>query len=133
MKKQVLLPCPFCGSKPNLYTSYDGFYIVQCTDCGCGTLTKHDANTVMKDWNRRVQPPIVKELSERLEKAENIASDLCDDFTDFVTSGVHNAAPYCANKRPECVNSHGWCSGDNRVCKGFLPRAAVMEEGTKDE
>ena len=68
------------------------------------------------------------ELLNRLEKAENIASDLCDDFTDFVTGGVHNAAPYCANKRPECVNSHGWCNGDNRVCKGFLPKAAVMEE-----
>lgn len=61
----------------------------------------------------------------RAEKAEEIASDLCDDFTDFVTGGIHNAAPYCANCRPECVNAHGWCNGDNKVCRGFMPKAAV--------
>ena len=65
---------------------------------------------------------------ERAERAEETASDLCDDFTDFVT-GVHNAAPYCANRRPECVNAHGWCDGDNRVCRGFMPKAAGQKEG----
>ena len=64
---------------------------------------------------------------ERAERAEETASDLCDDFTDFVTGGVHNAAPYCANRRPECVNAHGWCDGDNRVCRGFMPKAAVQK------
>lgn len=70
------------------------------------------------------------EYRERAERAEEIASDICDDFTDFVTGGVHNAAPYCANRRPECVNTHGWCDGDNRVCRGFMPKAAV---GRKEE
>ena len=64
----------------------------------------------------------------RAEKAQEIASDLCDDFTDFVTGGIHNAAPYCANCRPECVNAHGWCNGDNKVCRGFMPKAAVWKE-----
>lgn len=66
----------------------------------------------------------------RKEKAdvEEIASNLCDDFTDFVTGGVYNAAPYCANRRPECVNDRGWCNGDNRVCGGFLPKAARIAE-----
>lgn len=64
----------------------------------------------------------------RAEKAENVASDLCEDFTDFVTGGIHNAAPYCYSCRPECVNAHGWCNGDNNVCRGFLPKAAVWEE-----
>lgn len=66
----------------------------------------------------------------RKEKAEveEIASNLCDDFTDFVTGGVYNAAPYCANKRPECVNDRGWCNGDNCVCRGFLPKAARITE-----
>ena len=68
------------------------------------------------------------EYRERAERAEEIASDICDDFTDFVTGGVHNAAPYCANRRPECVNTHGWCDGDNRVCRGFMPKAAVRKE-----
>lgn len=65
---------------------------------------------------------------ERAEMAEETASDLCDDFTDFVTGGVHNAAPYCANRRQECVNAHGWCDGDNRVCRGFMPKAAVRKK-----
>ena len=69
-----------------------------------------------------------KELEDRAEKVAEIASDLCDDFTDFVTGGVHNAAPYCANRRPECVNAHGWCNGDNRVCRGFLPKAAGIKK-----
>ena len=84
----------------------------------------HDVHPIICDEAANA----IIELLDRLEKAENIASDLCDDFTDFVTGGVHNAAPYCANKRPECVDSRGWCNGDNRVCKGFLPKAAVMEE-----
>ena len=65
---------------------------------------------------------------ERAERAEETASDLCDGFTDFVTGGVHNAAPYCANHRPECVNAYGWCDGDNRVCRGFMPKAAGRKE-----
>ena len=79
--------------------------------------------------------PLIPELLARAEaaeawaeKAESIASDLCDDFTDFVTGGVPNAAPYCANWRPECVDGRGWCNGDNRVCKGFLPKAAGVKE-----
>ena len=64
----------------------------------------------------------------RAEKAEKIASDLCDDFTDFVTSGIHNAAPYCANRRPECVDDRGWCNVDMKTCRGFYPEAAKKEE-----
>lgn len=70
----------------------------------------------------------VQMITARAEKAEEIASDLCDDFTDFVTGGVPNAAPYCENYRPECVDGRGWCDGDNRVCKGFLPKAARQKE-----
>lgn len=68
------------------------------------------------------------EYKDRAEKAENIASDLLDDFTDFVTGGVPNASPHCANRRPDCVDVRGWCKGDSKVCKGFLPRAAIEKE-----
>lgn len=78
--------------------------------------------------DRMMMEQRVGSLVERVEKAEEIASDLCDDFTDFVTGGVHNAAPYCANRRPECVNAHGWCDGYNRMCRGFMPKAAVRKE-----
>lgn len=87
----------------------------------CKTLEK-----MVKEY----QETIIPGYRKRAETAEETASDLCDDFTDFVTGGVHNAAPYCANRRPECVNAHGWCDGDNRVCRGFMPKAAV---GRKEE
>lgn len=74
------------------------------------------------------QDIIVPGYRQRAETAEEISSDLCDDFTDFVTGGVHNAAPYCANRRPECVNAYGWCDGDNRVCRGFVPKAAARNK-----
>lgn len=64
----------------------------------------------------------------RAEKAEKIASDLCDDFTDFVTSGIHNSAPYCSNRRSECVDGLGWCNVDMKTCRGFYPEAAMKEE-----
>ena len=79
---------------------------------------------------KQYQDSIVPGYRKRAETAEEIASELCDDFTDYVTGGVHNAAPYCANRRPECVNAHGWCDGDNRVCRGFMQKAAV---GKKEE
>lgn len=72
----------------------------------------------------------ITELIARAEEAENIASDLCDDFIDYVTSGVPNPAPYCANRCPECVDGRGWCNGDNLVCRGFSPKATL--KGEKD-
>lgn len=93
---------------------------VEAAKVRCETLEK-----MVKEY----QEELIPGYRERAEKAENIASDLCDDFTDFVTGGIHNAAPYCANCCPECVNQRGWCNGDNRVCRGFLPKAA----GTKEE
>ena len=74
------------------------------------------------------QDIIVPGYRTRAEPAEEIASDLCDDFTDFVTGGIHNAAPYCANLRPECVNAYGLCDGNNRLCRGFMPKAAARNK-----
>lgn len=91
----------------------------EAAEARCETLEK-----MVKEY----QDTIVPGYRERAEKAAEIASDLCDDFTDFVTGGVHNAAPYCANKRPECVNAHGWCNGDNSVCRGFLPKAGGIKK-----
>lgn len=78
--------------------------------------------------NHMIEVERRKAAEARAEKAKEIAIELCDDFTDFVTGGVHNAAPYCANFRPECVNNRGWCNGDNKVCRGFFPKAALKGE-----
>lgn len=78
--------------------------------------------------NHMIEVECRKAEEARAEKAKEIAIELCDDFTDFVTGGVHNAAPYCANFRPECVNNRGWCNGDNKVCRGFFPKAARIKK-----
>ena len=102
--------CPWCG-RP----------LTEEAEVHCETLEK-----MVKEY----QETIIPGYRKRAETAEETASDLCDDFTDFVTGGVHNAAPYCSNRRPECVDAHGWCDGDNRVCRGFAPKAEV---GRKEE
>lgn len=91
----------------------------ESAEARCETLEK-----MVKEY----QEVIIPGYREQAEKAEECASDLCDDFTDYVVGGVPNAAPYCANSRPECVDGRGWCNGDNRICKGFLPKAAVVKE-----
>lgn len=78
--------------------------------------------------NHMIEVERRKAAEARAEKAKEIAMELCDDFTDFVTGGVHNAAPYCANFRPECVNNRGWCNGGNKVCRGFFPKAARIKK-----
>lgn len=67
---------------------------------------------------------------KRADQAERIASELCDDFINYVITGVPNPAPYCANRCPECVDGRGWCNGDNFVCRGFSPKATL--KGEKD-
>jgi len=48
-------------------------------------------------------------------------ADMRDEFVDFVCSGVHNAAPYCANSNVKCTDKRGWCNPGCKECKGFLP------------
>ena len=36
--KKYLKPCPFCGSKVELFHLYDGYHCAQCTCCACGTI-----------------------------------------------------------------------------------------------
>lgn len=45
--------CPFCGKPARLYQAYDGKWIVQCTQCGCGTLFCQSYETPVKIWNER--------------------------------------------------------------------------------
>ena len=55
---------------------------------------------------------------------------LKEDFTDFACGGSTNAAPYCANKSPECTDAHEWCIDDK--CKGFRPNACEARKEQKD-
>ena len=85
----------------------------------CETLEK-----MVKEYQETILPGYRKIANNAAE----VASNICDDFIDFVTGGVYNAAPYCDNRRPECVNAHGLCNGDNKVCRGFFPKAAISRK-----
>lgn len=67
-----------------------------------------------------------------LEELREIADDIADDFISYVTGGVQNAAPYCANMCYECCERPNWCTGYSKACKGFYPKAyrRKPKEGT---
>ena len=67
-------------------------------------------------------------LLDKLEKKDRVIKALCEDFTDFVTSGIHNAAPYCANRCQDCTDEYGWCKVDRKACRGFYPKDDVESE-----
>ena len=40
-----------------------------------------------------------------------------EDFLDYALSGTQNAAPFCTNRHPDCVDKRGWCVPVK--CHGF--------------
>ena len=40
-----------------------------------------------------------------------------EDFLDYALSGTQNAAPFCTNRHPDCVDKRGWCAPVK--CHGF--------------
>lgn len=114
--KELSLAIKLCGSKTHIRECKECPYFEGDYSGDCVTKMTQDASKAIED------------LLERAEKAETISSELCDDFIDFVTSGVYNAASYCANMRKECINAYGICDGNNEVCKGFLPKAVILRE-----
>lgn len=40
-----------------------------------------------------------------------------EDFLDYALSGTQNAAPFCRNRHPDCVDKRGWCIPVK--CHGF--------------
>ena len=40
-----------------------------------------------------------------------------EDFLDYALSGTQNAAPFCRNRHPDCVDKRGWCIPVR--CRGF--------------
>ena len=41
-----------------------------------------------------------------------------EDFLDYALSGTQNAAPFCRNRNPDCVDKRGWCIPVK--CHGFI-------------
>lgn len=47
--------CPFCNGKASIYRDYAGLWLVQCDDCGIGTLHSLKLESAIETWNRRVE------------------------------------------------------------------------------
>lgn len=61
-----LLPCPFCGTVPEVTWPYDRDYHIECTECACfGTveLVSDKKDEVILKWNTRT----AKERMARME------------------------------------------------------------------
>ena len=56
-------------------------------------------------------------LLAELEKVKEELEEERTDFIDCVCSGVSNYAPYCRNRKPDCVDKRGWCIC--AMCHGF--------------
>lgn len=53
-----LLPCPFCGGKPEMVSELflgRKFFHVRCTRCACMTLSDLDEEGASFVWNRRTE------------------------------------------------------------------------------
>lgn len=78
-------------------------------------------------WERDVAISQLEELGLSLGQKTDTANvvtrkqyeELREDFVDLVCSGTNNPAPYCKNRREECVDWYGYCTYNN--CNGFNP------------
>lgn len=53
MSEIKLKPCPFCGGEAELFRDYMGWYVIECTACGNGTLHFAKSDGAVNAWNRR--------------------------------------------------------------------------------
>lgn len=71
-RTDILLPCPFCGSKPEWINKIlgDGHYYIQCSEGSCRVCVKADRHDkAIGFWNRRKSIPAKEESQEELINA----------------------------------------------------------------
>ena len=68
----------------------------------------------------------IEVLEELLKENINFKEqydELRENFVDLVCSGTNNPAPYCKNRRNECVDWYGYCTYNR--CNGFNPDGRI--------
>lgn len=86
-----LLPCPFCGGRPEVVMTHRDHWIVQCLDCGIQqddpSLNDSGAGAIVA-WNSRAPSPVNVALLEALQgfldrhqnEADGAGSKECECF-----------------------------------------------------
>jgi len=75
-----LKPCPFCGSKPKIFTlkrkGYVDIHYIECVNRKCNEpfSKAYDEEEVVKKWNTRHYPPEVQQAVERMKPKEPMYS-----------------------------------------------------------
>lgn len=92
-----LLPCPFCGGKPDIYDALSDYddefsgYVVMCEACGCGTTAFTTKDKAVEIWQKRV-------ISRQEENLLKVLSALVDAHYDSLfAEDRHNKAVYQAS------------------------------------
>ena len=77
-------------------------------------------------WHINRMPTVVAVDVKQYEALREQYHELRENFIDYVCSGTCNAAPYCLNRCPECVDKRGWCNQGSDECHGFNPAEVII-------
>ena len=66
--------------------------------------------------NEKLRAELEKVKAERDAAVKKYEAEK-EDFLDYALSGTQNAAPFCRNRHPDCVDKRGWCIPVR--CRGF--------------
>ena len=85
----VLLPCPFCGGRPELYVSNDwGVHDVRCSQCHVTTRCFLEPGTSTATWNRR-DGDACRHGCKIKQAVKEFSENLSGDYSDVPQGSPH--------------------------------------------